>query len=154
MVFTCGTQVLKHRLQRAQVPPPLPPDFIWEFFVKLVLPRKRQKTPRCYWWDLDIKRLGNTDLNCCIFQPAFGCCVLQALVEIVIFSVLTGKSYFFRNKTVDQGSGANSKNLFFAKICCKFLAFFRFFAAKMLKMNIWTSVRSAQHLNAGRNIQH
>ena len=46
------------------------------------------------------------------------------------------------------------KKLFFAKICCKFLAFFRFFAAKTLKMVILTSVWSAQHPNAGRNMQH
>ena len=26
-------------------------------------------------------------LECCIFQPAIGCCALQTLVEIVIFSV-------------------------------------------------------------------
>ena len=46
------------------------------------------------------------------------------------------------------------KNLFFAQICCKFLAFLRFFAAKTLKMSISTSVWSAQHPNAGRSIQH
>ena len=43
--------------------------------------------------------------------------------------------------------------MFFAKICCKFLAFFSFFAEKTLKMTISTSVWSAQHPNAGRNIQ-
>ena len=55
--------------------------------------------------------------------------------------------------TVDQRSGANLKNVFFAKFCCKFLAFFSFFAEKTLKMTISTSVWSAQHPNAGQNIQ-
>ena len=32
--------------KRPQVPPPHHPDFIWESFVKLVLPRKQTKTPR------------------------------------------------------------------------------------------------------------
>ena len=29
---------------------------------------------------------------CCIFRPAFGCCALQTLVEIVIFSVFAAKN--------------------------------------------------------------
>ena len=50
--------------------------------------------------------------------------------------------------------GANSKkSCFFAKICCKFLAFLIFFAEKMLKMTISTSIWGAQHPNSGRNIQ-
>ena len=36
------------------------------------------------------------------------------------------KAQFFGNKTVDQLSGANLKNVFFAEICCKFLAFSAF----------------------------
>ena len=28
---------------------------------------------------------------CCIFQPAFGCCALETLVEIVIFSIFCAK---------------------------------------------------------------
>ena len=77
---------------------------------------------------------------------------------------------FFGNKTVNQCSGANLKNVFFfAKICFKFLAFLKCFAQKVfctksvlhkkcfaqkvLKMTISTSVWSAQHPNAGRNIQ-
>ena len=46
------------------------------------------------------------------------------------------------------------KKQFFDKICCKFLAFFEFFAQKTLKMAISTSVWSGQHPKAGRNIQH
>ena len=38
---------------------------------------------------------------------------------------LEEKPHFFGSKTVDQRSGANSKNLFFAKIWFKFLAFFK-----------------------------
>ena len=45
------------------------------------------------------------------------------------------------------------KKLFSAKICCKFLTFFKKKQVKRLKMVISTSVRSAQHPNAGRNIQ-
>ena len=44
--------------------------------------------------------------------------------------------------------------MFLAKFCCKFLALFCFFAQKTLKMTILTSVWSAHHPNAGRNIQH
>ena len=46
------------------------------------------------------------------------------------------------------------KNPFFARFCCKFVAFFQLFSKKMLKMTILTSVWGAQHRNAGRNIQH
>ena len=66
---------------------------------------------------------------------------------------LEKKAQFFGSKTVDQRFGANLmqtlKNLFFAKICNKFLAFFRFFAAKTLKMTLSTSIWSEQHPNAG-----
>ena len=46
------------------------------------------------------------------------------------------------------------KNVFLAVFCCKFLAFFCFLPLKMLKLDILTSVWSAQHPIAGRNIQH
>ena len=45
------------------------------------------------------------------------------------------------------------KNMFFAKFSCKFLAFFHFLPLKTLKMTMLTSVWSAQHPNAGQNIQ-
>ena len=60
---------------------------------------------------------------------------------------------FFGNKTVYQRSGANLKNVFFAKICCQFLVFLAF-CRKKLKMIILTSIWSAQHPNAGPNLQH
>ena len=41
----------------------------------------------------------------------------------------------------------------FEEICCKFLAFLKKKRVKTLKMTISTSVWSAQHLNAGQNIQ-
>ena len=44
--------------------------------------------------------------------------------------------------------------MFFAKFCCTFLAFVGFLAQKTLKMTKSTSIWSAQHPNAGRNIQH
>ena len=62
------------------------------------------------------------------------------------------KKATFGNKAVNQHFGANLKKVFFAKICGKFLAFLAF-CRKMLKMTISTSVRSAQHPNAGQNIQ-
>ena len=68
--------------------------------------------------------------------------------------VFREKSSFFGNKTVDQRLGANLKNMFFAEICCKFLAFLSCFAEKTLKMTILTSVWNAQHPNTGQNIQH
>ena len=49
---------------------------------------------------------------------------LQLFVDKTVF--LEKKAYFFGNKTVDQRSGASSKKLFFAEICCKFLAFLVF----------------------------
>ena len=67
--------------------------------------------------------------------------------------IKTKTKTFFENKTVDQHFGANLKKRVFAKFCCKFLAFLRFFAQKMLKMTISTSVWSAQHPNAGQNLQ-
>ena len=63
------------------------------------------------------------------------------------------KNKFTNNISVDQRSGANLKKRVFAKICCKFVAFISFFAKKMLKMTISTSVWSGQHINAGGNIQ-
>ena len=45
------------------------------------------------------------------------------------------------------------KNVFLAKFYCKFLAFFSFFAQKMLKMTISTSIWCAQHPKAGQNKQ-
>ena len=57
------------------------------------------------------------------------------------------------NQTLDQRPGANFQKPVFAEICCKLLAFFSFFAVNTLKMTVKTSVWSAQHPNAGRNIQ-
>ena len=47
--------------------------------------------------------------HCCIFRPAFGGCAPQMLVEIVIFSIFSAKSFFGGNKTLNQCLGANSK---------------------------------------------
>ena len=47
---------------------------------------------------------------CCIFQPAFGCCALQALVKIVIFSVFAAK-----NLKKERNLNFNKKNSFFFK---------------------------------------
>ena len=68
--------------------------------------------------------------------------------------VFLEKSSFFGNKTVNQRFGANLKKCVICKnlgpkSCCKFLAYFSFFAEKILKMTISTSVWSAQHRNAG-----
>ena len=40
----------------------------------------------CWYW---------RELDCCIFRPAFGCCALQTLVEMTIFSIFT---HFFLKK--------------------------------------------------------
>ena len=50
------------------------------------------------------------------------------------------KITFFPGVDKHLGVVLSCGHLFFAKICCKFLAFFRFFAAKALKMTILTSV--------------
>ena len=54
------------------------------------------------------------------------------------------KAHFFGNTTVNQCLCANLKNMFFAKFCFKFLAFFSFLLLKTLKMTISTSVWNAQ----------
>ena len=56
--------------------------------------------------------------------------------------------YFFGNKTVNQCFGANLKNLFFAKFCCKFLAFLAFLHKKCWKWLFWPAfwVRTTQTL--------
>ena len=46
---------------------------------------------------------------CCIFRPAFGCCALQLLVEIVIFSVFNGK----KPKKARNLQQNFTKNMFF-----------------------------------------
>ena len=56
--------------------------------------------------------------------------------------------------SLDQPLGANSKKTFFCSILLQICNFFSFYTQKMLKMTILTSVRGAQHPNAGRNIQH
>ena len=117
------------------------------FYVK----KKRKKEYRYDWTKFSTLSLNvmlgvsktNICCICCIFRPAFGCCALQTLVKIVIFSV------FY------------AKNLKKQEICSKFLKkqFFlslhqnagRLFYSK--KMSISTSVWSAQHPNAGWNIQ-
>ena len=73
---------------------------------------------------------------------------LQLFVDKSVF--LEEKAHFFGSKTADQRFGEMQKKTVF---CCKILAFLRFFAAKTLKKTISTSVWSAQHPNAGRNIQ-
>ena len=80
--------------------------------------------------------------DCCIFRPAFGCCALQTLVEIVIFNVFAAKNL------------KKARNL--QQILAKDSFFFNLHqnAGRLLKMTILTSVWSAQHPNAGRNLQH
>ena len=54
------------------------------------------------------------------------------------------------------GFGCKLKNIFFAKFCPNLLAFLpfpAFFAWKSLKRHVLTSLWSAQHPNAGGNIQ-
>ena len=74
--------------------------------------------------------------SCRIFRPAFGCCTLQTLVEIVIFSVFAAKklkkqekekAHFFGNKTVDQRSGANLKKTVFCRNLLQISCFFKAF---------------------------
>ena len=82
--------------------------------------------------------------------------------------------YFFLHHTIKDSTKLKikiyTKKLFVSNLlfCSKWLlrsqvwillgtwisCFFRFFAAKTLKMTISTSVWSAQHPNAGQNIQH
>ena len=63
---------------------------------------------------------------------------------------LEKKANFWGNKTVDQRSGANLTKRVLGKILLQISCFF---AQKTLKMTISTSVWSAQHPNAGPNIQ-
>ena len=104
---------------------------------------------------------------CCVFWPAYNrhsTAAVLILVECVLlreqifnkYSVCDAKTMhkigsFFGSKTADQRFGEMQKKPVF---CCKIFAFLRFFAQKTLKMSILTSIWSAQHPNAGRNIQH
>ena len=92
-------------------------------------------------------------------------CTRGSVVSLLFFSfslptkqdccgIFRGKSSFFGNKQSTSVMVQTKIKLFFAEFCCKFLAFFRGFAAKTLKMAISTSVWSAQHPNAGQSIQH
>ena len=64
--------------------------------------------------------------------------------------------FFSGNKILDQPLVANSKEHIFPLILPKFFAFSSFsaFQSKNLETQIWTRVWSAQHPNAGQNIQH
>ena len=53
-------------------------------------------------------------------------------------NLLRKNLFFSGNKTLDKRFGASLKHRFFAKVCCKFLAFVAYFSTQ----------------NAGRNIQH
>ena len=72
---------------------------------------------------------------CCIFRPAFGCCALQTLVKIVIFSIFSAKklkkqdicSNFFCKKHAGRMFQPPKNELFLLKC---------FFAAKMLKIKL------------------
>ena len=71
-----------------------------------------------------------------------------------IYLISNMAKQFFGNKTVDQHFGANPQK----RVLCKILLqiswfFFSFLPLKTLKMTISTSIWSAQHPNAGRNIQ-
>ena len=104
--------------------------------------------------------------HCCIFWQAFGCCALQALVEILIFSIFCAKKQkkmqkvnkfgakcgnFFCTKTRVKCFGANLKFPF----CCKifhqisfFSSFLHFFHQKILKSRFQPAfgVQSTQEL--------
>ena len=67
----------------------------FHFVVRKQLPRF---TLHHMQWDFH----GFSYVICCMFRPAFGCCALQTLVKIVIFSIFT---HFFLKKQ---------------EICCKF----------------------------------
>ena len=85
----------------------------------------------------------------------------QIFYKIVNDSQLfIGKNVFLEEKAhflgVKQSTSVlvqTQKNLFFDKICSKFFDFFKKKWVKTLKMVIWTSIWSAQHPNAGWNIQ-
>ena len=46
-------------------------------------------------------------VGCCIFLPAFGCCALQTLVNLVIFSIFAAKN-FKKARILQQNSAKNS----------------------------------------------
>ena len=58
-------------------------------------------------WTCKIQTENNYDV-CCIFRPAFGCCALQTLVEIVFFSVFAAKN-LKKGRILQQISVKNSK---------------------------------------------
>ena len=90
------------------------------------LPIVAMEVHQALFRDLVFTGLLLSSQGCCIFRPAFECCARQTLVEIVIFSVFAAKS-------VKKASNLQQISCFF----------FTFFAQKMLKTTISTSV---QHL--------
>ena len=60
--------------------------------------------------------------------------IYKVLVTNSYYVFLEKKAVFGGNKTVDNRFGANSKNVFFAKFCCKFFGFFSFLPLKMVKI--------------------
>ena len=92
--------------------------------------------------------------SCCIFRLAFGCCPLQTLVEIVIFSIFNGKKQRKRARNL-QKKFAN--NMFFKFAPKRWLTVLFpkkwAFSLKTQKMTILTSVWVLRTTNAGRNIQ-
>ena len=64
------------------------------------LPKIEQKHIRITQTLMEVKQIKSRQNNkrdencyrCCIFWPAFGCCIPQTLVEIVIFSIFCAKN--------------------------------------------------------------
>ena len=79
--------------------------------------------------------------------------IIQACIHL--FKKNTYITHFFGNKTVEQRFGAILKMHVFWKILMQISCFFLAvcLAQKTLKMTISASVWSAQHPNAGQNIQ-
>ena len=106
----------------------------------------------------------------CIFWPVFGCCALQTLVQMCFFTFFAWqiqKRNIKKQKCVcgactqmqvkgsfslkNYSTSVSPKNAF-ASFCLLFVCFY-LFHAKLAKKHGLTSILSAQHPNAGQNIQ-
>ena len=83
------------------------------------LPNKRAMITNWEWQSIG---LAMFIITCCIFRPAFGCCALQTLVEMGIFSIFAAKNHKkqefcskFQQKTVFFAFHQNAGRLFYSQ---------------------------------------
>ena len=103
-----------------------------------------------FHWFNSARRSGLQSVRAYLFFPHLKSLVFSSQWSFCSLSLLFS---FLGIKQLTSVLVQTLKKHVFSKICCKFLAFFSFFAEKMLKMTISTSVWSVEHPNTGQNVQ-